>query len=158
MAFRAWVAAQRHLGMEMDLRKLADHEEETLRLVIRWWKSNRDWLSRATIHRLDAPDPAVTAEVQISDDGRRFVLFAAQTGTSRQSLPLPVLLSGLSLEARYRLRLVNPEDAPPQSRGTPALKMGALELSGHALMTRGIRLPLAWPGTMWVVEGELPTR
>jgi len=28
-----------------------------------------------------------------------------------------------------------------------------LTLTGRMLMTRGILLPVAWPATMWVVEG-----
>ncbi|MEO0379047.1 MAG: alpha-galactosidase, partial [Pseudomonadota bacterium] len=39
--FRAWVAAQRHLGFEMDPRELTDEEAEVLRDVTTWWKNNR---------------------------------------------------------------------------------------------------------------------
>ena len=52
-----------------------------------------------------------------------------------------------------RLHLVNPEDAPPQSRGPLALKSADVTLTGVALMGRGINLPIAWPATMWVIEG-----
>ncbi|HMO06532.1 MAG TPA: GH36 C-terminal domain-containing protein, partial [Paracoccaceae bacterium] len=87
-------------------------------------------------------------------DGARFVLFAGQADTSAQILPRPLRLAGLDPAARYRLQLVNPEDAPPQSRGHCALKDGPLVLSGAALMGRGLSLPLAWPATLWMVEGE----
>ena len=155
MPFRAWVAAQRHMGLEMDLRDLTDAESETLREVIGWWKANRDWMMRATIHRLDVADPAVTAEVQVAEDGKRFVLFAAHAETSAQSLPLPLQITGLDANTRYRLRLVNPSDASPHSRGPVALRDGELTLSGAALASTGLRLPLGWPGTIWVVEGEV---
>ncbi len=153
MSFRAWVAAQRHFGFEMDLRLLSEDEAATLQTVTRWWKANRDWMMAGTILRLDSDDPAVVAEVQVAADGRRFVVFAGQEATSIQILPRPLRLSGLDPEATYRLRLVNPEDAPPQSRGPNALKSGEVTLSGLALMQRGILLPVAWPATMWVVEG-----
>lgn len=154
MSFRAWVAAQRHFGFEMDLRTLTQDEAAVLRSVTAWWKANRDWMMAGTIHRLDSDDPAVVAEVQVAVDGGRFVLFAGQEATSVQILPRPLRLTGLEPGAKYRLRLVNPEDAPPQSRGPNAIKSGPLTLSGQALMQRGVLLPVAWPATMWVVEGE----
>ena len=61
--------------------------------------------------------------------------------------------SGLDPAATYRVHLVNPEDAPPQSRGQVALKSGDLTLTGAVLMGRGLNLPVAWPATMWVIEG-----
>jgi alpha-galactosidase len=154
MAFRAWVAAQRHMGFEMDLRELTEDEALTLARVTAWYKANRDWMMGGTILRLDSDDPAVTAEMQVAADGGRFVVFAGQAETSRQILPRPLRLAGLEPEARYTVSLLNPEDAPRQSRGPNALKAGPLTLTGRALMTRGIFLPVAWPATMWVVEGR----
>jgi alpha-galactosidase len=154
MAFRAWVAAQRHMGFEMDLRELTEDEAATLQKITSWWKANRDWTMAGTIHRLDAADPAVTAEMQISKDGSRFVVFAGQAETSAQILPRPVRLTGLDPNASYSVTLINPEDAPRQSRGPNALKSAALTLTGQALMSRGLLLPVAWPATMWVVEGR----
>jgi alpha-galactosidase len=153
MAFRAWVAAQRHMGFEMDLRELTEDEALTLAKITRWWKDNRDWTLYGSIHRLESDDPAVTAELQLAKDGSRFVTFAGQAETSRQILPRPLRLTGLDPDARYTVRLLNPEDAPRQSRGPNALKAAPLTLTGQALMTRGILLPVAWPATMWVVEG-----
>lgn len=154
MAFRAWVAAQRHMGFEMDLRELTEEEALVLGRVTAWYKANRDWMMAGTILRLDSDDPAVTAEMQVSADAGRFVVFAGQAETSRQSLPRPLRLTGLEPEARYSVSLLNPEDAPRQSRGPNALKSGLLTLTGRMLMTKGILLPVAWPATMWVVEGR----
>ena len=154
MSFRARVAAQRHMGFEMDLRELTEAEAATLRQVTGWWKANRDWMLGGTIHRIDSDDPAVVAEVQVSADGRRFVCFAGQADASAQQLPRPLRLAGLEPEARYRVRLLNPEDAARHSRGNTALKVMDLTLTGRALMQRGVLLPMAWPATMWMIEGE----
>jgi alpha-galactosidase len=154
MAFRAWIAAQRHMGFEMDLRELTEDEAKTLGQITRWYKQNRAWTMTGTILRLDSDDPAVTAEVQIARDGHRFVVFAGNSEASRQTLPRPLRLTGLEPDARYDVRLLNAEDAPRQSRGPNALKSGPLRLTGQALMSQGIRLPVAWPATMWVVEGQ----
>ncbi|MDH3264548.1 MAG: alpha-galactosidase, partial [Paracoccaceae bacterium] len=154
MSFRARVAAQRHMGFEMDLRELTEEEAATLASVTAWWKENRHWTMRATILRLPGDDPAVIAEMQLAEDGARFVLFAGQAEASAQILPRPLRLAGLDPEARYCVTLKNPEDAPPQSRGPCALKEGPLTLSGRALMSRGLQLPVPWPATLYLVEGE----
>lgn len=153
MAFRAWVSAQRHMGFEMDLRELTKTEATTLRDVTAWWRKNRGWMLAGEIHRLDAADPAVIAEVQLAKNGDRFVLFAGQSVTSTQILPRPLRMTGLDPDARYRVTLRNPGDAARHSRGPNALKDGPLTLTGAALMTAGLRLPAAWTATMWVVEG-----
>jgi alpha-galactosidase len=153
MAFRAWVAAQRHMGFEMDLRELTDEEAATLTRITAWYKANREWMMAGTIHRLDAADPAITAEIQIATDGARFVTFAGQAEASTQILPRPLRLTGLDPDARYAVTLTNPDDAARQSRGPVALKSGPLTLTGATLMQQGVMLPIAWPATMFVIEG-----
>jgi len=154
MAFRAWVAAQRHMGFEMDPRELTEAEAATLTAATTWWKATRDWRIGGTTIPLDSDDPAITPEIQIAPDGAQFVLFHGRAATSAQSLPRAQRLAGLDPEARYRLTLVNPEGRPPQSRGNPALLDGPVILTGASLMETGITLPWSWPATMWVVEGE----
>ncbi len=153
MSFRARVAAQRHMGFEMDPRELTGAEAETLSRVTAWWKETRGWRMGGTTLPLDSSDPAVIPEIQIAADGSRFVLFAGRVATSAQALPRPLRLAGLEPGARYRLRLLNPEDRPPQGRGAPALLDGPVEASGAALMAVGISLPWSWPATMWMVDG-----
>jgi alpha-galactosidase len=63
MAFRAWVAAQRHMGFEMDPRELTPDEATTLKRVTAWFKANRDFLFSARHLRLDTQDPEVHAEI-----------------------------------------------------------------------------------------------
>ncbi|MEO9530296.1 alpha-galactosidase [Roseibium sp.] len=154
IALRAWTAAQRHMGFEMDPRELGDDEAATLRKVTDWWKNNRDWMMHADILRLDSPDPAVIAEQQLAEDGSRFAVFAAQTRTSDQILPRALRLTGLDPSATYRITLANRDDAPRLSRGAPLLKDGPLEASGQYLMSHGLTLPWRFPETVWVLEGR----
>lgn len=153
--FRAWVAAQRHMGFEMDPRELTEEEAGVLREVTDWWKANRDWLTRADILRLDSPDPAVIAEQHLAEGGGRFVVFAGKQDTSRQIAPRPFRLTRLSHDAMYRVTLKNRADAPELSRGTPLLKSESMVVSGGYLMRHGLTLPWSFPETMWVIEGEL---
>ncbi|WP_424933314.1 alpha-galactosidase [Amaricoccus macauensis] len=152
--FRAWVAAQRHMGFEMDPRELTEDEVHVLCEVTQWWKDNRAWMERADILRLESPDSAVIAEEQIARDGTRFVVFAGKADTSAQIAPRPLRLTRLDPDALYRVDLRNRGDAPALSRGTPALKDGALDLSGRYLMHHGLTLPWSFPETMWVIEGH----
>ena len=153
ISIRAWVAAQRYMGFEMDPRELTEHEADVLTKVTTWWKANRDWMRRADILRLDSADPAVIAEQQIAEDGARFVVFAGKAATSAQILPRPLRLTGLDPAARYAVQLLNRDTAPGLSRGSPALKMDPLHLSGASLMQMGVNLPWHFPETMWVLEG-----
>lgn len=151
---RAWVAAQRHMGFEMDPRELTEDEAQVLRDVTQWWKDNRHWRSTAAILRLDSADPSVIAEQQLASDGSRFVVFAGKHATSAQILPRPLQLTGLDPKARYSIRLLNRDDALPNlSRGSQAIKSRDMVLSGQYLMQHGLTLPWAFPETMWVIEG-----
>ncbi|WP_372833887.1 alpha-galactosidase [Puniceibacterium confluentis] len=154
MRFRAWVAAQRQMGFEMDPRELTPAEATVLTQVTRWWKDNRDWRMAADILRLDSADPAVLAEIQIARDRDRFVVFAAQIAASEQIGPRPLPLAGLEPQARYDITLVNRAEAVALSRGTPLLKSFDVTLSGAYLMQHGLTLPWCYPLTMWVVEGR----
>lgn len=152
--FRAWVAAQRHMGFEMDPRELTDDEAEVLRMVTAWWKDNRGWMTTADILRLDSPDPAVIAEEHLASDGDRFVVFAGKAETSAQIAPRPLRLTRLTRDALYRVSLVNRGDAPDLSRGAPLLKADAMTVSGGYLMHHGVTLPWSFPETMWVLDGQ----
>ncbi len=153
ISFRAWVAAQRHMGFEMDPRELDDVETAVLKEVTGWWKHNRDWMQKADILRLDSADPAVLAEQQLARDKDRFVVFAGKAATSSQIAPRPLRLTGLEPDATYRINLANRNSLHRLSRGTTALKTDALELSGTYLMHHGVTLPWSFPERMWVLEG-----
>ena len=158
MGLRAWVAAQRHMGLELDPRDITDAEAATLSGVIAWWKRNRRWLHASDLYPLDPPDPAVVAEMQVAADGGRFVLFIGQTTESARSSPRAVTLAGLIATARYRVRLINDADMHTGLSVMPAgiTRAGAagVTLSGQALMQAGLALPASMPATLWVLEGE----
>lgn len=154
MSFRAWVAAQRHMGFEMDPRELSDEEADTLRRVTAWYRANREWMMSGDILRLDSDDPSTIAEMTISADGSRFVVFAGRVKSGTQALPRPLRLTGLDFAAVYVLRLVNPEDVNGLSKADIALKTGEVRLNGRVLTDLGLSTPFAWPATMWVIEGR----
>ena len=138
----------------MDPRELTEEEAEVLRCVTAWWKSNRDWLTRADILRLDSPDPSVLAEQHMAEDATQFVVFAGKHAASDQIAPRPLPLTGLLPEAFYRIELLNRADAPALSRGNQTIKSEPIVLSGAFLMNHGLTLPWSFPATIWVVKGH----
>ncbi|WP_417434459.1 alpha-galactosidase [Hoeflea sp.] len=157
MPFRAWVAAQRHMGFEMDPRELTAEETDTLRRVTTWWKQNRDFLFSGALHRLESEDAEMFAEMTVDAAANRFILFAGQAGASAQIYRRPLRAAGLDPDAIYQLRLINPEDVShlANRRIVNALaEGGTMKLSGAFLMNHGIRLPNAVPASMTVLEGH----
>ncbi len=151
--FRAWIAAQRHLGFEMDPRELTDEEATILTNVTKWWKTERDWLMNATILRLDSDDEAVLAEQHLSDDEQKFVVFANKIDTSKQIAPYPLKFCALQADAFYDIDLVNRDELHHLSRGNIKIKTENLRLSGQYLMNHGINLAWSFPSQVWVIKG-----
>lgn len=150
MALRAWTAAQRHMGFEMDPRELTTAEARTLTRVTTWWKANRDWMMAGDIWRLDRPAGSL-AEMQLSADGSRMVVFAAQIDAPVALQPPLLRLTGLDPQARYRLTML--EHPVGHHSSSVALSRGAVTLNGAALMAQGLALPPAFPQTIAVIEG-----
>lgn len=156
MAIRAWTAAQRHMGYEMDPRELTESETDTLKQVTAWWKSNRDWMRAGQIHRLETSDPESLGEMTVSMERDRFVLFAGQLEPPKASASQTLRLTGLDPYIRYRVRLINAADfdSSLNADGLGDIANQGMVLSGRTLMTAGFFPPNAQPATVWVFEGQ----
>ena len=152
--FRAWTAAQRHMGFEVDPRELTAEETSVLKTVTSWWKSNRHWMMEADILRLDTSDTAEIAEMHVAEDRSRFVVFSALLSPSAQILPHSLRLTGLDPDRLYSISLVNRSDASVLAQGRCALQHEDLTLSGRALMHQGVLTPWRFPESIWVIEGR----
>ena len=153
MELRAWVAAQRSFGFEMDLMELTPEESATLARVTAWWKENRDWLHRGRVHRLPTRDPEQFAEMIVAEDGARFAVWLGQRGAPADILPDRLRLAGLD-DRTYKVRRISEYDVAWLSRGQNALKTDAITLSGTALMAFGVQPPVLTPASIMVLEGE----
>lgn len=151
ISFRAWVAAQRHMGMEMDPRELTDEEADSLKTVFAWWKANRSWLRTADTLRLDTHAPGVTGEIHIGQT--QFVAFIAILESPKTTLPDPIFLTGLDPNASYQVSARSSQNTPSWSFGTTALPTKTLDMTGAALMQMGLNLPQSFPATLWIIEG-----
>ena len=155
--FRAWVAAQRHMGFEMDPRELNSDELSILKRITHWWKDNRIWRYDADILRLNVVDNSIAAEIQVSRNKDKFVVFVGITETSKWSSPAPIRLCGLKPNYLYDITLLNNNEKTSASRGEPVFIEGKITLSGQHLMSNGVTLPCQFPDRIWVLEGALST-
>lgn len=154
MAFRAMVAAQRHMGFEMDPRELTDEEAETLKRATAWYKANRDFMFSADHYRLDHPDQEIFAEAFIAPDKSRFIAFVGRAGTSPQIAELPVRLAGLAADQTYTVSPFDQSAVPTVlNRNSGLAQDQSLTVSGRVLMNGGLRIPNLFPATMLVYAG-----
>ncbi len=153
MDFRAKVALFGHMGVEADPARMSEMERECLAALIALYKAWRGVLHEGALWRLAHPDPNVTA-MMVTHRGKALAL-AAQTAFSPVFDAAPLRLAGLEPEARYRVTL--PEPWPGKARGYLANAdqwREGVTLSGAALMTQGLALPLTHPETAWLVALE----
>lgn len=153
MDFRAKVALFGHMGVEADPARMSAKERECLAEHITLYKAWRGLLHSGSFHRLAHPDPGVTG-MMVTRAGAALAL-AAQTGFSPVFDAAPIRLAGLEPQALYRVTL--PEPWPAKARHylvNPAAWRTGLILSGAALMTHGLALPLTHPETAWAIALE----
>lgn len=158
MHFRAWVAAQRHMGFEMDPRELTDDESWTLKNVTRWYKEQRDFLHSAKYCRLDCDDPEVFAEMFVDETRDRFVTFIGHRGASAQIATDPVRLTGLDPTGSYEVAMVDTQSVPLVLNRNTAFGLASSRLSGAALMAGALRYPNLFSASMLVYEGKRVAR
>lgn len=154
MSFRAWVAAQRHMGFEMDPKELSTEDKVILKSVTQWWKKNREWMMSANILRLPCIDKTVIAEIQVNLQGDHFVVFAGQSSASELSSSVPLVLDGLDSKSMYNISVHNKKEIKSLGKSDEGLMNRNLMLSGQFLMTKGLQLPKVFPANMLVIEGD----
>jgi alpha-galactosidase len=153
MHFRARVAMFGHMGVEADPGAMDKHERKVLSEHIARYKDWRDVLHGGDLHRLNHPDAGVSGLMAVTDE--RSLALVTQTEFAGEFDVAPVQLRGLEPEATYRVTLPGPW--PPKA-GLYLAGMrewvGGRELSGQALMTQGLALPLTHPETAWLIALE----
>lgn len=153
MAFRAKVALFGHMGVEADPTRMSDAECVSLTRHIALYKAWRAVLHGGAWWRLDHPDSGVTG--MIVTHGDKGLALAAQSGFAASFDNAPFRLAGLEPQARYRVTL--PEPWPTKARhylANPEQWRSGFTLSGAALMTQGLALPITHPETAWLIALE----
>ena len=153
MDFRAKVALFGHMGVEADPGAMSEHERVVLAAHIALYKDWRGVLHAGDWFALDHPDTGIFAQMVMHGD--KALAVAAQTAFSPVFDAAPLRLKGLEEEARYRVTLPRPwpGKASLYLNDWQAWESG-LTLSGRALMSQGLALPLTHPETVWIVALE----
>lgn len=153
MDFRAKVALFGHMGVEADPGAMSEHERKVLAEHIAFYKHWRTVLHAGDWYGLDHPDPGIFAQMVVH--GGKALALAAQTCFSATFDTAPLRLAGLEAGATYRVTLPRPwpGKAALYLPDWQAWETG-LTLSGRALMTQGLALPLTHPETAWAIALE----
>ena len=153
MDFRAKVAMFGHMGIEADPRAMSERERATLAAHIALYKEWRGVLHTGDLMRIEHPDPCISGLMALHE-GKALAL-AAQTGFSPAFDAAPVRLPGLEPESLYRVTLPQPWPfkAALYLANADQWREGII-LSGRALGTQGLALPLTHPETAWPIALE----
>ncbi|MEM6828252.1 MAG: alpha-galactosidase, partial [Pseudomonadota bacterium] len=156
MDFRAKVAMFGHMGVEADPGAMPEEDRKTLSAHIKLYKQWRDVLHVGDLWHLEHPDPGVYG--LIVHHGGKALALAAQTQFSKLFDAAPVRLQGLESEATYRVQLPRPWPAKASLYlADPQQWREGFTLSGRALLTQGLALPLTHPETAWLIALEKVT-
>lgn len=143
LSFRLITALFGHAGIEWDITQATPEERATLRSWADFYKANRALLHTGRVVRLDHPCKYTSAHGVVARDGSSALFAYVQEGVTAASRPVPLRLSGLLPEARYRIREVRPAGTPRywQIRLPHWLGEG-VEMTGRALMEIGVQPPI----------------
>ncbi|MEM6585765.1 MAG: alpha-galactosidase, partial [Pseudomonadota bacterium] len=156
MDFRAKVAMFGHMGVEADPAKMSERECATLAAHITLYKQWRGVLHAGDLTRLEHPDPRVQG-LMVMAEGKGLAL-VAQTGFSLDFDAASMRFPGLDPDTFYRVRLLEPWPTRPSLYlAYPEAAREGLTLSGRALATHGLALPLTRPETAWLISLETIT-
>ena len=101
MAFRAAVAMTGHMGFEMDLDELTEQEAHDLAAATAFYKIHRSLLHTGRQYRLETPGGLALAQMTVSPDQDRFLLFHGTIATGPNEAPRPLRLKGLDPDRVY---------------------------------------------------------
>lgn len=153
LAFRARTALFGHLGLELDPRQLSAAETAEIKRHIATYKRFRQLLHSGSLWRFELGDPEALGQIVVALDGSEALVQLARLSQAPFSHTPPARLPGLEAGANYRLELVEPWPEPAASHlANPQFWRAPPALSGAVLSDIGIRLPLAWPQTIWLLH------
>jgi alpha-galactosidase len=156
--YRCAVALTGHMGMEVDLRELSPQELSTLERWTARYKQHRSLLHTGSIRRLLTDHAAIYAHVVISEQRNRFLLFVFFTDTTLNSVQGPMRITGLDRDRLYEISLWDKPEVPnPTMLGFDSALMSgkAVTVSGELLERTGIVLPVGFPDSAFVLEGDV---
>jgi alpha-galactosidase len=141
------------MGVELNLLTEPQHDLDELKAAIALHKQHRTLIHNGDFQRLDTPDTLNIVGVVAADKSEALWSVAYLAGHAA-TLPGRLYPTGLDADASYRVRLVWPIDWRPMTASSvidaiDLLGDGAI-VSGDALTTAGMQLPLTVPQTVLI--------
>ncbi len=152
--FRAITAFFGHFGLEADLTEMTAEELERVTDYVKLHKEWRSVLHTGRTLRETLEDGRALVFGAVSEDRTRAIVSYAVLEHSRDGLSAPLKLSGLDPERRYRIQAFNhPHDPGRRMKNMPdALFNGSLALSGQALASSGLQIPVLDPDNALLLQ------
>jgi alpha-galactosidase len=147
LSFRATTMLFGHFGLELDVSALDGEERAALADAIAAYKSLRELLHGGELVRADHPDPAAWVHGIVAPHRGEAVFAYMQLTTSVAELPAPARLPGLDPDRVYRVEplAVGGEPATGHAAPPPWLAAGGVSVSGRALASAGLTMPVLDP-------------
>ncbi len=153
MNFRSKIALFGHMGIEADPARMSEDDRGVLAAHVALYKAWRQVLHEGELYEIAHDDPGVFGWLSVSCD--RALALVGQQQFARHFESTPVRLIGLDRKRRYHVTLLEPWSALAARYlvDAEAWRDGVV-LSGEALATQGLRLPLRHPATAWLIALE----
>jgi alpha-galactosidase len=148
LTFRAGVAFWGHLGIEMDITTLSDHDRATMVLLIELYKNHRQLLHSGQPQRLDRPKEEMGWGV-VSMAQEEGLFGHAQLMSALRPFPVRYRFQGLDKSAHYRVQCIWPP-IDSEFLNDHVASLQEQKLSGDVLMQLGIALPIRKPESVLI--------
>ena len=148
LTFRAGVAFWGHLGVEMDITTLGNHDRETLMSLIQLHKDHRQLLHSGQPQRLDRPKEELGWGV-VSMAQEEALFCHAQLMSALRPFPVRYRFQGLDSSADYRVQCIWPP-IDSEFLNDHVASLQERPLSGAVLMQLGIALPIRKPESVLI--------
>lgn len=156
MAMRAGTALMGHMGAELNLLTEPAADLAELKSAIALYKSHRHLLHSGDLYRLDSL-PSYNVIGVVSIDKREALFSVACLSGHSATLPPVLYFDGLDPAENYIVKLVWPNAWQSVTRPSIVEALHLREghvVSGEALMTRGMQLPLCFPDVVLLFHLE----
>ena len=147
LSFRLATALFGHAGIEWDVTTTSAAERVAIASWIAAYKEYRGLLHSGTVVRADPSDDARWVHGVVAADAASALFAVVAMAATRDAIPGPATFPGLDPDRQYRVEPVKLgewprflQDVPP-----PWFAAGSVTLSGRALATVGLPMPLLQP-------------
>ncbi|GAA1049370.1 alpha-galactosidase [Arthrobacter russicus] len=155
MDFRASSALFGHLGVEWDISQASEAERAELARWISIHKTHRGLFHSGRSVHADLTDPSLDLRGVVAQDRSEAVFALTQRSAPISNPAGPVAFPGLDPAKNYLAELLTPVDSVGrQSRAPLPWNSGAepLQLSGAALASVGLQMPILYPENAVVIR------